>query len=457
MSSLILCSERVALADGVRPAAVQIRDGRIGGIVPYGERSAGIRIIDAGSHVILPGLVDTHVHINEPGRTEWEGFDHATRAAAAGGVTTIIDMPLNSVPPTTTVTGLEAKRAAAGRRCYVDVGFWGGVVPGNVDDIEPLARAGVFGFKCFLSPSGVPEFGNVDEEDLRIALPVVARLRLPLLVHAELPALLRDPLNSTALDRSTGRTDPRTYRNWLESRPSEAETAAIDLMVRLGREYGARIHIVHLATRDALPMLSAARRDGIVVTVETCPHYLTFSSEEIPDGATAYKCAPPIRERSHREGLWNGLVAGEIDFVASDHSPSPPSMKLLDEGDFVRAWGGIASLQVGLAVMWSRMKAAGLSIDRLARWLAAAPASLAGLDRQKGSIAVGGDADLVIWDPDASCTIDAATLFHRHPVTPYDGVRVQGEVKTTFVRGEVVFDQGKFVGLPRGCLLSRKL
>lgn len=449
--SFQLKSERVALPDGVGPATIHVQDGRIIAVGPYGDRAANSRELDVGALVVLPGLVDTHVHINDPGRADWEGFDHATRAAAAGGVTTLVDMPLNSIPPTTTVEGLEAKRAAASGRCHVDVGFWGGVVPGNRDQIVPLASAGVLGFKCFLSPSGVDEFEHVGERDLREILPLIAGLELPLLAHAELPSLLRDPLA-----REDGAApDPRQYATWLRSRPSASERAAIDLLVDLAREFGARVHIVHLATADALPTLSAARRSGVVITVETCPHYLTFAAEQILDGATAYKCAPPIREEVHREGLWTGLAAGEIDLIATDHSPAPPSLKCQDSGDFVRAWGGIASLQVGLAVVWTGMASRHLPIDHLPHWLAAAPARLAGLEQVKGSIAAGCDADLVIWDPEADTTVDTPALYHRHPLTPYDGARLRGKVKTTILRGEVVFDDGECRGRPTGKLLSR--
>ncbi len=443
-------SERVVLPDGVRAATIHVRDGRIVAVGPHGDRSANGEELDVGALVVLPGLVDTHVHINDPGRADWEGFPHATRAAAAGGVTTLIDMPLNSIPPTTTVDGLEAKRAAASGQCHVDVGFWGGVVPGNRDDLVPLARAGVLGFKCFLSPSGVEEFECVGERDLREALPILAGLGLPLLVHAELPALLRDPL---AQDEGSS-LDPRQYATWLRSRPSASERAAIDLLVTLAREFGAHVHIVHLAAADALPLLSTARREGTAVSVETCPHYLTFAAEQIPDGATAFKCAPPIREQDHREGLWNGLAAGEIDFIATDHSPAPPSLKCLAEGDFVRAWGGIASLQISLAIVWTGMASRHLPIHHIGQWLAAAPARLAGLDRIKGAIAVGCDADLVIWDPDADTTVAATALYHRHPVTPYDGARLRGRVKTTILRGEVVFDHGKCHGAPAGRLIA---
>jgi allantoinase len=440
MDSLVVRSERVVLPDEVRPAAVHIANGRIATIAAHADVPGGVRLLDAGPHILLPGLVDTHVHINDPGRAAWEGFEHATKSAAAGGVTTLVDMPLNSIPSTTDVRALGAKREAAHGRCHVDVGFWGGVVPGNVDSLEPLARAGVLGFKCFLCPSGVDEFQHVIEQDLRAALPVLSRLRLPLLAHAELPALLND--------EAAG--DPRRYATWLESRPPASEHAAIDLLVRLGREFDAAVHIVHLASSDALPSLQAARTAGAKVTIETCPHYLTFAAEDIPDGATALKCAPPIRSRAHREGLWRGLADEVIDLVATDHSPAPPSLKRLDTGDFMRAWGGIASLQVGLSAVWTGASARGFSIEDVVRWMCRAPARLAGLEARKGAIAPGKDADLVVWDPDAEGTVDPAALYQRHSVTPYAGLRLRGRVVTTLVRGETVFREGRFAAEPLG-------
>ena len=435
MTDLIVRGERVVLPDGVRAAAIHIRDGRIHAVSSYADTPVGVPVRDAGQLVILPGLVDTHVHINDPGRSEWEGFEHATRAAAAGGVTTLVDMPLNSVPPTTTVSGFGDKLDAARGRCRVDVGFWGGVVPGNTDELEPLARRGVLGFKCFLSPSGVDEFEHVGEAELRKALPVLATLKLPLLAHAELPALLREPDPSG---------NPRDHATWLASRPPEAEHAAIDLLIRLSREYGAHVHIVHLASPDALPAIDAGRRSGVPITVETCPHYLTFAADEIAPGATAFKCAPPIRGREDRERLWEGLAAGRIDLIATDHSPAPPSLKRPDDGDFLRAWGGIASLQIGLAAIWTGAASRGIPFERVARWMAAAPAMLAGIEQMKGSIAIGRDADLVLWDPDAESAVDPAALYHRHPVTPYAGMQLRGVVRTTFLRGQVVYDDARF-------------
>ena len=436
-----ISSQRVVLPDGMRPATIHLDGWRIAAIEPYRAGAA----IDAGNAVIMPGLVDTHVHINEPGRTEWEGFASATRAAAAGGITTIVDMPLNSIPATTTVEALREKRQAAAGHCHVDVGFWGGVVPGNAEQIAPLASAGVLGFKCFLSPSGVDEFACVSEFDLRVAMPILSRLGVPLLVHAEWPGRLVDP---------DPRQDPRRYSTWLNTRPADAEHAAIDLMLRLSAHTGARVHVVHLASADALPSIKQAVQAGVPVTVETCPHYLTFCAEEIDAGRTALKCAPPIRGHDHRERLWRALVDGSIDLVASDHSPAPPSIKHLEDGNFIEAWGGIASLQVSLPAVWTGAAARGIPVERLVEWMSAAPARLAGLAHCKGAIAVGYDADLVVFDPDCEQTIDARRLYHRHPVTPYDGARLRGAVRMTLLAGGVVYDGHECAG-SRGRLIER--
>jgi allantoinase len=444
MSELVIRSERVVFTDGTRAATIRIRDGFVQGIGRHDEHVAGVPLVDAGTLVVLPGLVDTHVHINDPGRSDWEGFETATRAAAAGGVTTVVDMPLNSIPPTTTSAGLAAKRRAADGRCHVDVAFWGGVVPGNVGELQPLVEGGVLGFKCFLSPSGVEEFQHVGEHDLRLAMPTLAQLGLPLLVHAELPSRLFEPCG-----------DPRSYATWLKSRPAEAEESAIDLVIALARQYGVHVHIVHLAAASALRSIAEARRAGTHITVETCPHYLAFAAEDIPSGATAFKCAPPIRGRAHRERLWQALVEGEIDFIATDHSPAPASLKHLDTGDFVRAWGGIASLQLGLGVVWTAGQSRGASFAELAQWLAENPARLAGIHRRKGAIAAGYDADFVVWDPDAKTVVDAAALYHRHPITPYHGAHFNGRVRTTILRGEIVFDDGDCRGRPSGRLITR--
>jgi allantoinase len=444
MKDIVVRGARVVLPDGVRAASIHVRGGRILTVGTYGDTPAAVSRVDAGELMVLPGLVDTHVHMNDPGRADWEGADHATRAAAAGGVTTVIDMPLNSIPSTVNAAALAAKRDALKGRCHVDVGCWGGVVPGNAGDLSALARAGVLGFKCFLSPSGVDEFAHVTERDLREALPEIARLGVPLLAHAELSEKLADPRGS----------DPRSYRSWLASRPPAAETGAIDLLIALAGEYGARVHIVHLATGDAVPTISDARTRGLPVTVETCPHYLTFAAEEIADGATAFKCAPPIRERQHRERLWDALVSGDIDLVASDHSPSPAADKCLADGDFLRAWGGIASLQLSLAAVWTGAAARRIPIERVVQWMASRPATLAGLAKTKGTISPNADADLVIWDPDVETVVDAAALHHRHPVTPYAGMSLRGRVKTTMLRGQVVFDEGTVLPHPAGRMIG---
>ena len=442
---MVIRGNRVVLLEGVRPAAVLVREGRITAVLERDAAAPGEPEIDAHDLVVLPGLVDSHVHINEPGRTHWEGFETATRAAAAGGVTTLVDMPLNSIPATTTIAGLDAKREAAVGRCHVDVAFWGGVVPGNTHELAPLADAGVRGFKCFLSPSGVDEFPHVTEADLRAAMPALATLGLPLLAHAELPSALCDPLGN-----------PRHYGTWLRSRPAAAESAAIDLLIGLAREYGARIHVVHLAAEEPLVLLRRARTAGVRISVETCPHYLTFAAEQIPAGATAFKCAPPIRESLHREALWNALANGDIDLIATDHSPAPPSMKCLDEGDFLRGWGGIASLQLGLAAVWTGAQERDLGLERVVQWMSTAPARLAGVDDRKGSIAPGKDADVVIWDPDQRWKVDPAALHHRHAVTPYAGMTLRGQVQTTILRGEVIFDRGAIVTPPRGTMIGSR-
>jgi len=433
-ADLIVRGHRVYTADGPAAASIHISNGLIESVQPY-DHSKGASVFDAGDYPVLPGLVDSHVHINDPGRAEWEGFETATRAAAAGGVTTLVDMPLNSIPATTFVSGWQAKIDAARGRCWVDVGLWGGVVPGNTDQIAGLVQAGVLGFKCFLTPSGVDEFVNVGESDLRKAAPELAKLGAVLLAHAESPALLR---------KIAG--DPRVYRNYLDSRPRESEQEAIALLIEICRSYGNRVHIVHLASADAVPMLRKARAEGLPITVETCPHYLVFAAEDIPDGTTEFKCAPPIRERENAERLWAALEEGVIDLVATDHSPCPPSMKA---GDFASAWGGIASIQLSLAIMWREVEKRGLPVERLVQWMSAAPARLAGLGRRKGAIAAGFDADIVVWNPNGV----GGELQHRHKLTPYRPSQFPGAVEATFLRGQKVYEQGRFAEGPMGAIL----
>jgi allantoinase len=447
---LIVRGKRVILPEGERAAAIYIRGGAVHAIPEFNDVPAGCPVHEAGESVVMPGLVDTHVHINEPGRTDWEGFSTATRAAAAGGVTTLIEMPLNSIPATTTAAAYREKLAAAVGKLWVDAGFWGGVVPGNIAELRPLWDAGVFGFKCFLVPSGVDEFAHVLKADLTSALPEIASLGAPLLVHAELPA----PIDEAAakLPKSAS---PRRYATWLASRPREAENEAIALLMQLARQFKARIHVVHLSSSDAVTYLQKAKSEGLAVTVETCPHYLTFFAEEIADGATEFKCAPPIRERENRELLWAALGDGTIDRIATDHSPCPPPMKLKDEGDFLRAWGGISSLQLSLPAVWTEAQRRGYAVSRVAEWMCAAPARLAGLEKRKGSLMAGCDADIVIWNPEAKFRVDPAQLQNRHKLTPYAGRELAGVVETTFLRGRKIFDRGEFSASSIGQALRR--
>ncbi|MGH3434555.1 MAG: allantoinase AllB, partial [Thermocrispum sp.] len=393
----------------------------------------------ARDEVLLPGLVDAHVHVNDPGRGEWEGFATATRAAAAGGVTTLLDMPLNSIPPTVDVAALAVKRQAAGGQVHVDVGFWGGAVPHNLGDLEPLLAAGVFGFKCFLLPSGVAEFPELSAGQLARALREVARLGATMIVHAE------DAESIAHADAPSS----RRYADFLRSRPREAENSAIRRLIALSRSTGARVHVVHLSSSDVLPDLADARRDAVLLTVETCPHYLTFAAEDVPDGATQFKCCPPIREAANREALWRGLTGGVIDDVVSDHSPCPPELKRFDTGDFAAAWGGISGLQLGLPAVWTGARRRGVALAEVVRWMAERPAARVGL-RGKGRIALGADADLCVFAPEERFTVDAAALLHRHPVSAYDGQRLHGVVRSTWLRG-VEVDGVR----PRGELLAR--
>ncbi|GJM23245.1 MAG: allantoinase [Planctomycetota bacterium] len=445
-----LRSRRLITPDGERAGTLLLRDGRIEAVLRYGKPFGDGPLLDVGELPVLPGFVDTHVHVNEPGRTEWEGFESATRAAAAGGVTTLVDMPLNSIPPTTTLAGLEAKRSAASGHCWVDVGFWGGVVPGNLADLQPLLDAGVRGFKCFLIDSGVSEFAHVQRADLAAALPVLAEAGRPLLAHAELPGPIEAALASLPPADSAAN---RHYATWLASRPHAAEDEAVALLVELCRASGASIHVVHHASAAALPLLARARQDALPLTAETCPHYLHFAAETIPDGATAFKCAPPIRERENNEQLWAALSHGLLDGVVSDHSPCSPALKLSEQGDFQAAWGGIAGLQLGVSVTWTGARARGHDLAQLVRWMAVAPARLAGLQMRKGALAPGYDADMVVFDPEQEFVVTPSELHHRHALTPYAGETLRGRVRSTWLAGRCVFRDGEFEGAPRGQLL----
>jgi allantoinase len=440
---LVVRSRRTVLAAGTRPAAVAVSGPSIAAIASYGQRLDAARDVDLGDLPLLPGLVDTHVHVNEPGRTEWEGFATATRAAAAGGVTTICDMPLNSVPPTTSVAALRDKRAAAAGKCWVDVAFWGGAVPGNADSLLPLHQAGVVGFKCFLLDSGVPEFPPLARTELRSVLGSLAAMDALLVVHAE---------DGSQVSAASG----RDFSSFVASRPPVAERRAIEQVVAGAAATGARAHIVHLSAAECVALIAGAKAAGIRLSAETCPHYLFFAAEEVPDGATEFKCCPPIRGATNREALWRGLEAGVIECVVSDHSPCPPELKSPGSGDFGAAWGGIASLQVGLSAVWTAARRRRRTLDDVARWMATAPAALAGLPA-KGRIAVGCDADLVAFDPEESFVVDPARLEQRHPVTPYAGRTLTGRVRQAWLRGTPLLGAGRGApdGEPAGRLLNR--
>jgi len=446
-----LRSTRVLAPAGLAPAAVLVEGERISAVCGWDEVPIGAERIDFGDAALLPGLVDTHVHINEPGRTEWEGFPTATQSAAAGGVTMLVDMPLNCVPETTDSLALEAKRIAAKGQAWVDWAAWGGVVRGNADAIEPLARAGVPGFKCFLIHSGIDGFAWVDEADLRLAFAKLSGTGLPLLAHAEISG----PVNAATKKLNEAGADWRKYSTYLASRPDAAEVDAIALLIQLAEEYRTPVHIVHLSSAKALPLLAAAWDRCAPVTVETCAHYLWFASEQIPDGATEFKCAPPIRDAANREALWKALDSGLIDLVATDHSPCPPEMKQREIGHWDQAWGGIASLGLALPVMWTAMQKRGMRLERIGEWMASAPARLAGLAGRKGAIAPGADADFAVFDSAAKWTVTPNDLHFRHKFSPYLGTELRGRVIETWVRGEPVFRAGKFDGAARGRELVR--
>nr|WP_239074197.1 allantoinase AllB [Streptomyces sp. SID10853] len=438
---MVLRSTRVITPQGTRAASVAVAEGKIAAVLPYdAEVPDGARLTDFGDDVLLPGLVDTHVHVNDPGRTEWEGFWTATRAAAAGGITTLLDMPLNSLPPTTTADNLRTKQDVARSKAHIDVGFWGGAIPSNVKDLRPLYDAGVFGFKCFLSPSGVEEFPELDQEELARSMAEIAGFGGLLIVHAEDPHQLAD---------APQRSGPQ-YADFLASRPRAAENAAIEGLIALARRLGARIHVLHLSSSDALPLIAAAKREGVRVTVESCPHFLTLTAEEVPDGATEFKCCPPIREAANQDALWQGLADGTIDCIVSDHSPCTTDLKT---PDFADAWGGISSLQLGLPAIWTAARERGHTLDDVVRWMSTAPAALAGLSA-KGAIEAGRDADFAVLAPDDTFTVDPAELYHRNQVTAYAGKTLYGVVRSTWLRGVRIAEDG-VPGEPVGRLLER--
>ena len=436
-------SQRVVTPEGERAAAVLIKGEKILDVVSQHNIPKGCPVEDVGNDVVMPGLVDVHVHINEPGRTEWEGFETATKAAASGGITTLVDMPLNCIPVTTTLDALNSKIASTKNKLFVDCGFYGGLIPGNLNDIEPLARAGVLGFKTFMSHSGIDEFPKITEENIRKALPILAQHGISLLVHAELENCIEKTENL------------QTYKSYLATRPKSWENEAIKLLIQLCREFQTPIHIVHLSSSDVLTEFAQAREEGLPLSIETCPHYLHFTAENIADGDTRFKCTPPIREAKNREKLWQGLQSGTIDFITSDHSPCTPELKKMDEGRFEKAWGGISSLQLTLPVIWTECINKGLSLNQLTNWMCSAPAKFIGMDHQKGQISLGYDADLVCWDPDSTFLVEPAIINFKNKLTPYEGEELFGVVKRTYLRGNKVFESGHFVNDPIGKTILR--
>lgn len=439
-------SARHALIDGEWQAAtIQIKDGRIESIAPHFDETADFVVKDTES--LLPGFVDTHVHVNEPGRTDWEGFDSATKAAAVGGVTTIVDMPLNSVPVTTTPPALAVKTSVAREQVNVDTGFWGGAVPENLGHLADLWERGVFGFKCFTAPSGIVEFGYLTPEQVAAACDEIAQLQSLLIVHAEDPAHLQDAA-----------TLGQHYDDFLASRPDAAETSAVAMVIDEARRSGARVHILHVSSAEVLPLIRQAKADGVAITAETCPHYLALDAEHIPDGATQYKCCPPIRSQRNQDLLWEALEDGTIDIIVSDHSPSTRELKFAGDGDWAKAWGGIASVQLGLAVIGDAARRRGIGLERVVQWMSTGPAQLVGLDRQgKGAIKQGMAADFTVYDPAAPHPIHATELLHKNKVTAYDGHEVQGAATTTILAGRVIAQDGALVGEPyAGELLFRE-
>jgi allantoinase len=449
-------STRVLLPDGLTPATVLVEKGCIRAIAAWSDLPDACTVQDYGDRLLLPGLIDPHVHINEPGRTEWEGFETATQAAAAGGVTTLIDMPLNCQPETTNTAALEAKRAAAQGKTWVDWASWGGVVRGNADELLPLARAGVPGFKCFMIHSGIDGFAWVDEADLRLALERLWGTGLPLLVHAELAG----PVDAATKALYANGADWQRYSTYLASRPDAAEVEAIALLIRLAEEFDAPIHVVHLASSAALPLLADAQRRGLQISVETCTHYLWFASEVIPDGATEYKCAPPIRDAENRKALWKALESGLIDMVTTDHSPCLPAMKQSrnsgGDGRWDSAWGGVSTMGLALPVLWTAMQTRGIAVERIGQWMGTAPANLAGLSGRKGAITVGADADFVVFDSDSEWTVTKEDLHFRHKLSPYIGATLRGRVLQTWLRGECVYAEGRCNVVAQGRELVRK-
>lgn len=446
MSKTIIKSNRIITPSGIRPGYIIINDGVIEDVVEQLSSVSEVTVTDAGNAVVMAGIIDPHVHINEPGRTEWEGFDTATRAAIAGGITTVVDMPLNCTPVTTTAEAFNQKIAATKNQLHTNVGFWGGVVPGNENEIEGLIECGVLGFKAFLTHSGIDDFANVTEADLVKVMPIIARHGLPLLVHCE----LTDSINRVNHNN-------RSYANYLASRPAFWEDDAIALMIRLCEQFNCRVHIVHVSSASSIIQIEQAKQKGLPLTAETAQHYLYFCAEEIKDGQTQFKCAPPIRNKANNNQLWKALQNGILNFVATDHSPATPDLKEITSGNFLKAWGGIASLQIALPVLWTAAKQRNIGVEHIAKWLSENPAKLIGLEHKKGRIEKGYDADLVIWNPDESFTVTEQMILHKHKITPYLGEQLYGTVHSTYLGGMVVYHANGQLQLQAGSIITRQL
>jgi allantoinase len=437
MKTVAIHSTRTIIGNEIADVTLLIQNGKIYDIVSGKSNDDAIEL---GNKVLMAGIIDPHVHINEPGRTEWEGFDSATKSAIAGGITCLVDMPLNATPVTTSVKAFEEKLQATTNKLHTNCGFWGGIVPGNEKEIEGLIKNGILGFKTFLTHSGIDDFPNALESDLDKAMPILTKNNLPLLVHCELSDDENHCINN----------DSRSYANYLSSRPKKWEDDAIAMMIRLCEKHHTRVHIVHLSSADSIPQIIAARQKGLPISVETGQHYLYFNAEDIPDGSTAHKCAPPIRDKENNDQLWEALQKGVIDFVATDHSPATADLKELDSGNFMKAWGGIASIQLALPVLWTAAKKRNCSLTDIAKWLCENPAKLPGLEMTKGIIAKGYDADLIVWDPEKEFTVENENLYHKNKVCPYQGHQLFGVVEQTWLAGEKVFSSNEFLLMNRG-------
>ncbi|KPJ15053.1 Allantoinase [Papilio machaon] len=459
----LFLSKRVVTATGEADGGVLVQNGQIQDILTREQANTfiaeneDIKVVDGGDLALMAGVVDSHVHVNEPGRTAWEGFRTATSAAAAGGITTIVDMPLNSIPPTTTLENLKVKASSAQGNVFVDVGFWGGVIVDNQDSLKDLVKAGVVGFKCFLCPSGVDEFPNVEAKDLEKAFAALEGTGSLLAFHAEVQE------DNEEIEKKIFKKDPEEYTTYLESRPPKMELDAISLISSFLNKTNVRVHVVHVSSASVVPLLNKARQQRVAagntawrggVTAETCHHYLSISAEQIPRGRSEYKCAPPIRDLDNKEKLWQYLLDDKLDMVVSDHSPCTPELKCSNN---LEAWGGISSVQFGLSLFWTEASARGLDLTSISKYMCSAPAQLCGIQHRKGALKPGLDADIIFFDPDAQFTVTADIIRHKNKLTPYIGKTLKGVVKKTYLRGELIYAEGELVGEPKGILLLNKL